>query len=202
MSRYSGRDSYTDPATGVLKNRLGITDETELEQTEAQFVAARSSELARDPIVGSFDLQHLRSIHRYLFGDIYDWAGQLRTVDISKGGNRFAHYAYIESASAPLFAELTQERRLQGLAPAAFCARAAHYLGELNALHPFRDGNGRAQRELVSQLAHLNSYHIAWENLTQQQMLEASIRSFSGDCALLAALLSANLQPLDPLPQS
>ena len=103
MSRYSSHDESVDPATGVLKNRLGITDEATLETTEAQFVAQRSHELVQDPIPGAFDLPHLQAIHRHLFGDLYEWAGHLRTVDLTKDTNRFAHHAHVERAAAPIF---------------------------------------------------------------------------------------------------
>ena len=98
MSRHSDSDPYLDPASGVLKNRLDIADAATLEQAEADIVATRSYELSQTPLKGSFDLAHLQAIHRYLFGDVFEWAGQLRTMDISKGGNRFAHYAHIEGA--------------------------------------------------------------------------------------------------------
>ncbi|MBS0156799.1 MAG: Fic family protein [Nitrospira sp.] len=193
MSRYSHHDEYTDPATGVLKNRLGITDAATLETTEAQFVAQRSHELVQDPIPGAFDLHHLQAIHRHLFGDVYDWAGQLRTVDLTKDTSRFAHHAYLERAAGKMFRELAQENYLRGLEPSAFSRRAAHYLAEMNALHPFREGNGRAQREFLSQLARDNHYAIAWEQITQADMLNASRRSFSGDLAPLTTLIHHNL---------
>jgi cell filamentation protein len=197
MSRYSGHDDYLDPASGVLKNRLGIADAATLEQTEAALVATRSYELSQNPLKGRFDLTHLQAIHRYLFGDQYEWAGQLRTVDIGKGGHLFAHHAHIANAAAPIFKRLAEERHLAGLAPAAFSDREAHYLGELNALHPFREGNGRAQREFVSHLAQAAGYYVAWENATQEDMLEASIQSFKGDTSKLAAIVRENLRRLD-----
>lgn len=212
MSRYSSHDEYIDPTTGVLKNRLGITDEATLETTEAQFVAQRSHGLVQDPIPGTFDLPHLQAIHRHLFGDIYDWAGQLRTVDLTKDTSHFAHHAYLERAAASIFRELAQEKHLRGLEPAEFSRRAAHYLAELNALHPFREGNGRAQREFLSQLARDNHYAIAWERITQADMLDASRRSFSGDLAPLnlhrgvplheqqSAQVSRSTQPAPPSP--
>ena len=193
MSRYSSHDESVDPATGVLKNRLGISDAPTLEQTEAQFVAERARELTHQPIPGAFDLPHLQAIHRHLFGDLYDWAGQLRTVDLTKDTNRFAHHAHLERAAAPIFRELAQEHYLRGLEPAEFSRRAAHYLAELNALHPFRDGNGRALRALFSQVAHDSGYTIIWKNMTQADMLEASRRSFSGDLAPLTTLIQRNL---------
>ena len=120
MSRYSANDPYLDPAFGVLRNRFGLTDEAALEEAEAACVATRSYELARSPLEGGFDLLHLQAIHRYLFSDVYEWAGQLRTIDISEGGSHFAHHAHIENAAAPLFLHLAREQHhLAGLAPAS-----------------------------------------------------------------------------------
>jgi fido (protein-threonine AMPylation protein) len=197
MSRNPGDDPYLDPESGVLKNRLGISDEATLEQAEAALVATRSFELSLAPLKGLFDLAHLQAIHRYLFGDVYEWAGQLRTIDISKGGHLFAHHAHISSAAAPIFQRLAEEKHLAGLGPAAFSERAAYYLGDLNALHPFREGNGRAQREFMSHLAHAAGYYIAWEKIKQTEMLDASIESFKGRTSELAAIILANLQTFD-----
>jgi cell filamentation protein len=196
MSRYSGHDQYLDPISGVLKNRLDITDATTLEQAEGAFVATRSYELSRTPVPGQFDLAHLQAIHRYLFGDVYEWAGQLRVIDIGKGGHLFAHHAHIGAAAASIFKALAGEKHLAGLDQAAFSGRAAYYLGELNALHPFREGNGRAQREFVSHLAHATGYYIAWEDVKQPDLLQASIESFKGDASKLTALIRANIHAL------
>ena len=197
MSRYSDSDPYLDPATHVLINRLGITDESTLEQTEAALVATRSYELLQTPLKGRFDLAHLQAIHKHLFGDLYEWAGQLRTIDISKGGNRFAHHLRIESAAGPIFQQLAKEKHLAGLDPEAFSDRAAYYLGELNALHPFREGNGRALREFISHLAHENGYYVAWENMPRVDLLAATIASFHGDTSGLAGFIRRNLTVLD-----
>ncbi len=197
MSRYSESDPYLDPSSGVLKNRLDIADAIVLEQAEAAFVAARSYELSRSPLKGRFDLAHLQAIHRCLFGDLYEWAGQLRTVDISKAGSRFAHHAQIESAAAGIFEQLAKENYLTGLGPEAFSARAAYYLGELNALHPFREGNGRAQREFISHLAHAQGYYIAWEKTGAAELLAATIKSFHGNSAELARLIRRSLRALE-----
>ena len=149
MSPYSEDDHSLDPASSVLKNVLGISDAAVLEQAEAALVATRSYELSRKPLKGKFDLAHPRPIHRYLFQDIYAWAGRLRTIDISKGGNFFALHAHLASTAGTIFKDIADEKHLAGLRPLDFSLRAAHYLGELNALHPFREGNGRTQRELI-----------------------------------------------------
>jgi cell filamentation protein len=197
MSRYSDSDPYLDPATGVLKNRLGITDAPTLEQAEADMVAARSYELSRTPLKGRFDCAHLQAIHKHLFGDLYEWAGELRTIDISKDGNRFAHHTRIESAAALIFEQLARENHMAGLGPDVFSDRAAYYLGELNALHPFREGNGRAQREFISHLAHAHGYYVAWENIAAADLLTASIASFHGDTSELARFIRRNLSALE-----
>jgi cell filamentation protein len=197
MSRYSESDPYLEAKTGVLINHLGITDQTILEQTEAALAATRSYELSQIPLKGRFDLAHLQAIHKHLFGDLYEWAGQLRTIDISKGGNRFANHMQIESAAAPIFQQLAKENHLAALGAEAFSDRAAYYLGELNALHPFREGNGRAQREFISHLAHANGYYVAWENMAPADVLAATIASFHGDTSGLAAFIRRNLGVLE-----
>jgi len=195
VSRYSDLDDYVDPISGVLKNRFGIVDATLLSETEADLAAARSRELALAPLKGKFDLAHLQAIHKYLFGDLYDWAGRLRTVDISKNGHLFAHHAHLAFATKELFSKLAQERCLAGLGQNAFASRTAYFFSEINALHPFREGNGRTQREFLSFLALRNGYYIAWEQLDQARMLQASIESFHGDLRNLTLLFREITQP-------
>jgi cell filamentation protein len=197
MPKYSDDDRYVDPETGVLNNRLGITDEATLEENEAAYVAIRSFQISQTPLDGDFDLAHLQAIHRHLFSDVYEWAGELRTIDISKGGHLFAHHNHIQSAAALAFKELAVERYLTGLNTTTFSERAAHYLGEINALHPFREGNGRAQREFISHLAQNSNYYIAWENVKPADLLEASIQSFKGDTSKLTAIIRENISRRD-----
>lgn len=189
MSKYSAHDALADPLTGVLKNLLGITDPATLGAAEANLVAARSRQLALKPLPGNFDLTHLQAIHKYLFQDLYTWAGQLRTVDISKGTTRFANCAFLHSAAAYIFGQLANEKLLIGLALEEFSQRAAYYLGELNALHPFRDGNGRTQREFMSHLAQKNGLVLDWADASQQEIIAVSEESFHGRLTSLAALI-------------
>lgn len=156
MQKYAGSDHYLDPVTGVLKNKLGVQYPTILEEREADYATARSYELAKTPLEGRFDLDHLKAIHKHLFGDVYAWAGELRDIDLAKGNSYFANHTHIVSAARPVFAKLADEGYLTGLDTAAFSERAAYYLGEINALHPFREGNGRAQREFINHLAYKN----------------------------------------------
>jgi cell filamentation protein len=141
VSSTAGRNRYEYP-NGVLRNKFGITDGTQLAQVEASYTLLRIAELANQPIAGPFDLARLQTIHRYLFQDVYDWAGEIRQVEISKGNSQFAYVAYILSNAQKLFAQLAQEHDLRGLPDDQFARRAAYYLGEINVLHPFREGNG------------------------------------------------------------
>ena len=160
-------------------------------------MAWRSYELSQKPIVGRFDLDHLQAIHRHLFGDVYEWAGEIRDIDLSKGNSYFANHTHIVSAAIPIFEKLAKERYLKGLDAAAFSERAAYYLSEINALHPFREGNGRAQREFINHLARANGYIIDWTASTPERMLQASIESFhQGDTTKFAAFIRDNLRHL------
>ena len=197
MSKYSNRDHYIDAVTGVLKNRLGITTEIELEKAEANFAGLRSYNLMQSPIQGKFDLTHLKAIHRYLFQDVYEWAGECRDIDIAKGDYLFAHHTHIETAVKDIFAKLACEKYLSELSESDFCNRAACYFGEINALHPFGEGNGCAQREFINHLAYANGYYIEWKNIRATDMIQASVESIHGDCSKLAADLCANLKKLD-----
>lgn len=195
MPKYDGQDHYLDPETGILSNKLGITDQSELEQAEASFVAWRSYELSQRPLAGCFDLAHLQAIHRHLFGDVYDWAGEIRTIDLCKGQSYFASHRLIERAARSLFENLAKEQSLKGLETTGFSERAAYYLSELNALHPFREGNGRAQREFINHLAHRNGYIIDWTGIDPAAMEQASIDAFHrGDTTKLATFIRDNLR--------
>lgn len=199
MAKYPSdpKDPYVDPTTGVLRNRLGISDQAELDRVEATFAAVRSYELAINPVPGDFDLAHLQQIHRRLFGDVYDWAGQLRIVDISKGTTRFASHQQIAGYAPQITCPLARDQRLQGLSPERFSSRAGHYLGELNVLHPFREGNGRSIREFIGQLARDAGYGIDWQEIDRAAMTRAPIEAYEGDSSRMASLILSGLRDLD-----
>ncbi len=197
MVKYEGKDHYLDPETGVLKNKLGIGDENELKEAEASLLAWRSFQLAENPIKGRFDLDHLKAIHKHLFCDVYEWAGEIRNIDLAKDNSYFANHTHIDSAARPVFEKLAEEGYLKGLDAVAFSTRAAYYLGEINALHPFREGNGRAQREFINHLAYKNGYFIEWKNISQKDMIQASIESFhQADNTKFAAFIRDNLRKI------
>ena len=191
-------DPYVYPGTTVLKNIPGIRNQEILDRFEADRVGQRSLELIERPLSGLFDIEHLQGIHRYLFQDVYEWAGDFRTVDIAKGNSYFAHVPYIESTLKGLFGELSEERHLRGLNQERFASRLAQILGTLNAVHAFREGNGRAQREFVRELAYKNSYWIDWSKVSREELYQASDASFMrGDNTLFEKLLRRAIEPID-----
>lgn len=168
---------YCYPGSDVLKNKLGIRDQEKLREVEKKLTAIRISDLIRKPIKGSFDLAHLCMIHFYIFQDLYTWAGELRKVDISKG-NMFCRVMYLPSQAEAVFGAIRRENWLKGLDRESFIRRMAYHFSELNALHPFREGNGRAQREFVRELALYNGYAVDFIKAEPDEMLNASVDSF------------------------
>ena len=189
MSRYDADDVYCIPGTAVLKNKAGITDQDLLDEYEGDFTAIRLLELTQNPIQGSFDLAHLCKIHSYLFQDVYEWAGEVRSVDIIRGDRRFCNVRQIQSYSHTIFSALSAEKYLVNLEPAVFANRLAHYLSEVNAIHPFREGNGRVQRLFISQLAEHAGYSLDYSALDQAELYPVMQASFLGDERPLSELI-------------
>lgn len=191
-------DPYVYPDSNVLRNLAGLRDREELGRFEMDMSSMRLMELAFVPVAGKLDAAHLRAIHHYIFQDVYDWAGKFRTVNIARSGEYyFAFWDRMEGALGDALGKLARERFLAGLEREAFCGRAAFYLGEINAIHPFRDGNGRTQREFLRVMAVRNGFALDWSRVTRDQMSAASQLSFrKGDNTGLAALLLEAVSPL------
>ena len=197
MSRYDADDTYCYPGTDVLRNKAEITNAEDLDTYEGELSTLRSIEILESPIAGQFDLAHLQRIHLALFQDVYDWAGKIRTVDISRGNSRFANVRFIESAANKIFNKLARENWLNGLDADALSKRLAHYLSEINALHPFREGNGRVQRIFISQLSLSAGYQLDYSDLEQEQIYQAMELAFNGDESILANLILERLESSD-----
>ena len=183
-------DPYADPTTGLLRNCLGIGDADRLREAEAGLSLAALAELAFRVVPGAYDLEHLCAFHREIFGDIYPWAGEIRIVGIAKS-DPFCLPQHIETYSAEVFDSLAKERFLRGLTRERFVERVTHYLAEVNAIHPFREGNGRTQRAFFRQLAEEAGWPIDWSTLTEAGNTEASMASLRGDNRLLHDLMNS-----------
>lgn len=178
-------DPLCYPGTTVLVNLLDITDPQLLEETELAFFLVRAEELP----VGDFGLDHYLALHRHLFQDVYSWAGEIRNVRIGKDGNWFCYPEYIEPELHRVFEELGDIELLGSMARGAFASHIAHFLAELNAVHPFREGNGRTQLSFAAMLAERAGFLFDANQLDPTRMMEAMIESFSGDEQSLVNIL-------------
>lgn len=168
---------YCYPDSSVLKNKLDIRDPVLLRKVEADLSSARQAEIFRTPVVGRFTATHLCNIHRKLLGDVYSFAGHFRREDIAKGPTRFVTYSQIKEKLQKLLGQLQQEKWLENVPFEAFVARSAYYMAELNYIHPFREGNGRAIREFMRLLFLHNGYVVQWDAVDVEALLSAMIDS-------------------------
>ena len=181
-------DPYLDLQSGVLRNRLGITDAKQLRQVEAELTASRIYDVIRDPIPGRYDLTHLRAFHQHIFQDVYDWAGELRTVSIGRG-RLFSLPQHLEADADELFSWLARSEHLRGRDRDTFVDDLTELFADLNALHPFRDGNGRTQRAFLGQLAVDAGHPIHWAAMDPAENVAASKAAHEGDTDALRTLL-------------
>jgi cell filamentation protein len=189
-------DPYVYPGTSILRNLAELRDAERLERFESDHCFARLLELYENPVPLGFDLNHLKQIHHHLFQDVYAWAGEFRTVNMAKGNSFFARPEYVLPELQKVLDRLASEHFLRGADSQRFCERAAYLFAEINAVHPFREGNGRAQREFLRELAVEAGYELAWDLVTQEENHAASIASFQeGSGAAFATLLNKIIRP-------
>ena len=168
---------YCYQNSNTLINKLEIKDQLTLQKYEARITAAKLLALRQEGITGNFDKNHFVSIHKYIFEDIYPFAGKFRTENIAKGYFRFAEWEYIEEELDKLLLKLKNENYLNEKSEVELAKAIAYYMSELNVLHPFREGNGRTIREFIRQLALKNGYTLNLKKVEPKKMLNASIKS-------------------------
>ncbi|MDE6475070.1 MAG: Fic family protein [Clostridia bacterium] len=174
---------YCYPDSTVLVNKLNITNWDTLRLAETQLVAARLYELEYSPLKGSFDIRHLYDIHEYIFQDCYDFAGKTRMENISKGNTQFCLYNFIEENLSKLFSNVTIHSR-QLITKNEKIEFLSYIMSELNIIHPFREGNGRAIREFVREYALNMGLTIKWAMIDREKLMDAMIESVLDDTLL------------------
>ncbi|MDM8534132.1 Fic family protein, partial [Clostridiaceae bacterium HSG29] len=171
---------YCYPDSTVLKNKLNIEDHDELKKVEKELTFMKIDALYESPITGTFDITHLKKIHKYLFNDIYDFAGKLRMEDIEKIEpvyTKFLNHNDIKNHLILLFKDLKEENYLIAYSKDEFIKRSSYYLGELNYIHPFREGNGRVIREFYRNLALFNGYKINWWFISKDNLINSFVNA-------------------------
>ena len=176
-------DPITDDCyegTTCLINKFGITDENKLSQLETMITTAKCKELEVNPIDGDFGFDHYKSIHKYIFEDLYDWAGKVRTVAISKKGTNFAMPDTINSLAQSIFSGLQKEKCYVGYDREQFIRSIVDLYCKTNMLHPFREGNGRTQRVFLTQLIRHAGHDINFSTIDTDELMIATIQSANG----------------------
>lgn len=192
-------DPYCFPGTSVLRNKLGARDAALLEKAERMLAQERHRELVAKINSGRLKValtpKGYQDLHREIFQDVYDWAGKIRTVDIAKT-HMFCRQQFVANELAKRFAALKRENFLKNLSAEKFAERAAEHLAELNAIHPFREGNGRTQRLFLKALAHQAGHRLDLSRIGEEPWMKASIDSFvTGHESLTVVIRSALTDP-------
>lgn len=191
---------YCYPGTKTLKNKLNIKDEDLLSEAEREIVAIKFTDLYQNPIKGNFDFQHYKDIHKRLFIDLYDFAGQTRNCDIFKH-NYFCLSKYIYSYSQDIFANLKNKTYFLDYDYEEKIELLATLYSDLNALHPFREGNGRVLREFIEQLAKINAIDLDLSNINKKELIKASMESFVTKNSNLIKIFNDNSSSLSKIEQ-
>ena len=193
----SSIDPYKMPGSNVLQNKPGIANENALRTFEYEASAIRALELRENPVQGKFDLKHLQEIHKHLFKDVYDWAGEIRTVNLSKGGTSFERNSKIQASAEIISERLRSDNLLQGLNKSEFVEKLSHYYSDINALHPFREGNGRSTREFISQLSNQAGYDFDQTRIDndKSQFYDAAKKGMHGDLSDIKKIFTEAVRP-------
>ncbi|EPA2200868.1 Fic/DOC family protein [Campylobacter coli] len=189
----------------ITDNKLGIKDEKLFDKESRKYTSQRIDELITSPIKGNFDYQHLKNIHKHIFQDVFHWAGKDR-MEVGLHGN-FAKYApngaiinfvpgkELDKYSKIIFDELAKNNYLKNSKDLNhFAKNLAKFMGEINALHPFREGNGRTQRIFLNELAKNAGYKLDLNLISKHKMIHACVEASQLKPGRLEALIKDNLK--------
>ena len=182
MAAYSITPASDDcyPGTSVLINRLGLREQPLLDQAEELAVSVQSARIYESAGDDRFTFAYYRALHHALFTALYDWAGELRTINISKKGTAFCPAQELSDVGEALFARLVDADEFVGLGRGRFIRAVAEFYHDLNMLHPFREGNGRTQRLFFTLLIERAGYHIDFSAQDTDELMLATIYAAQG----------------------
>ena len=181
---------YCYPDSNVLKNKLNIKENKLLKTAEEEITLIKQMELLKNPIKGNFSKAHLMKIHKFIFEDIYSFAGKIRREQISKADTMFYPPNLIDRELDKVFAKIKEKNMLRETDEEKVFDNLAYVMAELNIIHPFREGNGRSIREFIRLMAKRMGYDLNWGNVDREELLEASILSVD-NYKLLIGILEA-----------
>ena len=179
---------YCYPSSNVLKNKLNIRDNKLLKTAEEEITLIKQMELLKNPIKGNFSKSHLMNIHKFIFEDIYSFAGKIRREQISTADTLFYPPNLIDRELDKVFAKIKEKNMLKETDKEKVFDNLAYVMAELNIIHPFREGNGRSIGEFIRLMAKHIGYHLNWGNVDKEELLEASILSVDNYKVLIGIL--------------
>ena len=179
---------YCYPDSNILKNKLNIRDNKLLKTAEEEITLIKQMELLKNPIKGNFSKAHLMNIHKFIFEDIYSFAGKIRREQISKADTMFYPPNLIDRELDKVFAKIKEKNMLKETDEERVFDNLAYVMAELNIIHPFREGNGRSIREFIRLMAKRMGYDLNWGNVDKEELLEASILSVDNYKVLIGIL--------------
>ena len=188
---YYRTTDYCYKGTYVLINKLNITNDEDLFNAERELVSLRVSAFNDNPLKGNFDFKYLKDIHKYLFQDVYRWAGDIRNCNIAKQ-DLFCLTEHIESFGTDAFNKLKKEKYFVDYDNETTLDKLVELFADINALHPFREGNGRSQRVFIESLAKINGINLDLTNISKMDMIIASHESINGDYKKLKDMFKSN----------
>jgi len=204
FKKYDRKDTnqsvYCYSGTDIYKNKFKIMNSIRLSEVESDFASNRLIEMTIKPIRGKFGTAHFLRIHKYIFQDVYYFAGKIREEDIFKGDTFFCKCEYIKSSLDRVLLKLKSEEYLKNCNDTNIASRLAFYMSELNMIHPFREGNGRTIREFIRILAYKNNYIINWHNVDSAMLLKATILAADfqynllEECIMIALGISSDIK--------
>ncbi len=179
-------DPYLQDDGRTLRNKLGIVNDPEsLQQAETVFVGLRASELRCNGVPDAQGFGLVKAVHGYLFQDVYEWAGQVRTTSLSKlafegetARTTFTPPKRINQEGSRIFAGVEADRGFRGLDRDAFVGKLARSFVDLNELHPFREGNGRTQRLVWEHVARQAGHDLRFEGISQERMIARAVQRY------------------------
>jgi len=189
--KYEQGDAYCYDGTDILKNIPGIMGQDALDDFEEEHSSLRMLDVP----AGNFDAVHLCEMHKHIFKDVYTWAGEFRNCSMSKGGSQFCQPQFIAQEVSRVCQHIKNILKQPALSDNDAGSLLVYTIAEFNAIHPFREGNGRVIREFASQLAQHMGYFLDITRL-HDGWLEASIDSFRGNEAPLKILIEKAMQSL------
>lgn len=166
--------------TTCLINKLDIRDEKELAAIESSITMANISLLEQEPIAGTFDFKHYKAIHYFLFHDLFEWAGEIRRVDMAKKGTQFVEAKKIEEVAEALFSRIREAGYYVNNKRESFIHHITELYCDINMLHPFREGNGRTERVFITQLIRNAGYDIDFGDIDPDLLMIATIQAANG----------------------